>query len=222
MLTVNTLIADKQNLFCEGIKTILSNYPAYELNMLSHVDSSDQVISIISTMEIDLLIMDLNLSGMDGIDLIPRIRKISKDIKILVLTTYNDHKFVKESMKGGADGYLLKSHKREDLFAALNNIFNERTYLGPDVHITPPSGFKINSKAKTKFEDRFLIKRKLTKREHEVLSLITQAKNNKEIAVELFISDQTVGVHRKNIMRKLGVRNTVNLIKFAFENSLVK
>jgi DNA-binding NarL/FixJ family response regulator len=66
-----------------------------------------------------------------------------------------------------------------------------------------------------------VIKQKLTSREHEVLELITQAKNNKEIAKELFISDQTVGVHRKNIMRKLGVRNTINLIKFALENQLV-
>ena len=66
-----------------------------------------------------------------------------------------------------------------------------------------------------------MIKRKLTSREQEVLALITQAKNNKEIADELYISDQTVGVHRKNIMRKLGVRNTVNLVKFALENQLV-
>ncbi len=213
-------MADKQQLFCEGMKSILSQHPTYNFSIVSEVTSSDQVISIVSTQEIDLIVMDLNLTGIDGLELIPKIREFNKEVKIIVLTAYTDYSIVKDAMKGGADAYLLKRHKMTDLFTAINTVMKDKTYLGPDVNITPPNGFKINSKAKTKFEDRFLIKRKLTKRESEVLGLITQAKNNKEIAEELFISDQTVGVHRKNIMKKFGVRNTVNLIKYAFDNQL--
>ena len=97
----------------------------------------------------------------------------------------------------------------------------DKTYIAPGLHITPPNGKRLSKGKKSIYEDRFVIKQKLTPREQEVLELITEAKNNKEIAKELFISDQTVGVHRKNIMRKLGVKNTINLIKFAFENQLV-
>jgi DNA-binding NarL/FixJ family response regulator len=221
MLTVNTIIADKQSLFCEGLKNILAGYTNYHINVAYEVSNSDEILTIIESNKIDLIIMDLDLYGTDGIDMIPLLKKNAKGVKLVVLTNYNEIKLVKESMKSGADAYLLKAHDKENFYEALDSIFTEKTYLGPDVHITPPSGFKINSKAKTKFEDRFLIKRKLTKREHEVLGLITQAKNNKEIASELYISDQTVGVHRKNIMKKLGVRNSMNLIKFAFENQLV-
>lgn len=221
MLTVNTIIADKQSLFSEGLKSIISQHPTYNFNIIAEVNHSDQAIALLSTKEIDLLILDLDLTGIDGLELIPKAISIAKEVKIIVLTNYSSYKFVKDAMKGGADAYLLKSHSSADLFAAINAVFSDKTYLGPDVNITPPSGFKINSQAKSKFEDRFLIRRKLTKREHEVLSLITEAKNNKEIAAELFISDQTVGVHRKNIMKKFGVRNSINLIKYAFENELI-
>ena len=220
MLTVNTIIADKQSLFCEGLKSILNQHPAYQFNFIAEVDQSDQVTSLVSTQDVDILILDLDLTGIDGLALIPSIKSISSEVKIVVLTTYRNYKFVKEAMKGGADAYLLKSSSIADMHAAINSVFADKTYLGPDVNITPPSGFKINSEANSKFEDRFLIRRKLTKREHEVLSLITQAKSNKEIASELFISDQTVGVHRKNIMKKFGVRNSVTLLRYAFENEL--
>ena len=138
-----------------------------------------------------------------------------------MLTAYGDHKFVSQALKSRADGYILKSNELEDFYEAVEEVISGNTYLGPGLHITPPNGSKVMSPKKSNYEDRFVIKQKLTVREHEVLELITQAKNNKEIARELFISDQTVGVHRKNIMRKLGVRNTINLIKFAIDNQLV-
>ena len=99
------------------------------------------------------------------------------------------------------------------------------TFLGEGLSVSPPANsFKKGFSLERKFgfyEDRFQIKQKLTKRESEILKLIIQAKNNKEIGDELYISDQTVGVHRKNIMRKLGVRSTMSLIKFAIENQIV-
>jgi len=161
MLTVNTIIADKQSLFCEGLKSILNQHPAYQFNFIAEVDQSDQVTSLVSTQDVDILILDLDLTGIDGLALIPSIKSISSEVKIVVLTTYRNYKFVKEAMKGGADAYLLKSSSIADMHAAINSVFADKTYLGPDVNITPPSGFKINSEANSKFEDRFLIRRKL-------------------------------------------------------------
>ena len=94
------------------------------------------------------------------------------------------------------------------------------TFLASGLNITPKKN-GVRKVEENNFEDRFLLKKKLTKREQEVLELITKALNNKEIGERLYISDQTVGVHRKNIMRKLNVRNTVNLIKFAIDHQLV-
>lgn len=221
MLTVNTLVADRQSLFCEGLKCVLATHPIYSINVSHVVSSSEEVLNLLGNEQIDCVILDLNLDVIDGFELISQIRKSYKQVKLLVLTAYNDHNCVKEAMKSGADGYMLKSNDKVELFNAISTILEERTYLGTGVFATPRNTYKSTKEIKPKFEDRFMIKRKLTKRENEVLGLITQAKNNKEIAKELFISDQTVGVHRKNIMKKLGVRNTVNLIKYAFENQLV-
>ncbi len=221
MSTIDTIIADKQVLFREGLKLQLRNTTELRLNFIRETESSEQLLQYVAAHKPNLVILDLNLSKDDGIEVLPKLLKLSPYTKVIVLTSYSNHKFVKGAMKSGADGYLLKSHSIEDLKDAILDVLDNRTYLGAGLHITPPNNYSTTSEEKSRFEDRFMIRRRLTKREQEILALITQAKNNKEIAQELYISDQTVGVHRKNIMRKLGVRNTVNLIKFTFENQLV-
>jgi len=224
MTAIRTLVADKQTLFVEGLKAILNSENPDLLDFVNVVDSSEQLFNSLETQNVEFLIMDLNLSDKDGLDIIPAIRSLYKDLRIAVITSYGDYKFVKDALMKGANGYMLKSNNKDDLVTCISNVFNDETYIGPGLHITPPKdmlAFRTNGAKSSIYEDRFMIRRKLTNREQEVLTLIAQAKNNREIAEELFISDQTVGVHRKNIMRKLGVRNTVNLIKFALEHQLV-
>jgi len=221
MLAIKTVVADKQVMFVETLMSTLNNGSENVLDLVRLTDKAEDLITLTEELGPELIIIDLNLVDADGLSVIPKLRAMSKSLKICVLTAYGDYKFVKEAMVSGADGYILKSNSLEDFKDCLTTIFNDNTFIAPGLHITPPkSRIKIDKKQSI-YEDRFMIKRKLTSREHEVLALITQAKNNKEIADELFISDQTVGVHRKNIMRKLGVRNTVNLVKFALENQLV-
>ncbi len=221
MIRIDTIIADQQVLFRDGLKLQFRNFPELFIDVVDEVNDSELLISSVETHQPSLLILDLNLLNDDGIEVLPLLLKKSPSTKTIVLTSYANHKYVKDAMKSGADGYLLKSHSIADVKQAIFDVMDNKTYLGSGLHITPPSNYSGDDNATTRFEDRFMIKRRLTKREQEILKLITQAKNNKEIAGELFISDQTVGVHRKNIMRKLGVRNTVNLIKFTFENQLV-
>jgi DNA-binding NarL/FixJ family response regulator len=222
MALVNSVIADIQSIFKAGLKSYFDNHKNLNVNVLGDVDTAEDLMLFLhKNLKTELVILDLNLPDEDGLELIPKIRKQFKHVKILVLTAYGDYKFVGQALKNGADGYILKSNSTSDLDEAILQVMEDQTYLAPGLHITPPNGKRLTGKLKTPYEDRFVIKQKLTSREHEVLELITQAKNNKEIARELFISDQTVGVHRKNIMRKLGVRNTINLIKFALENQLV-
>lgn len=222
MSAVNSVLVDRQTIFIAGLKAYIREVNPLNINIIGQENTAEGLMLFLhKNLQTNLIIMDLNLPDEDGLELIPKIRKQFKNIKILVLTSYGDYKFVGQALKSGADGYILKSNEPEELLVGLEEVLSGNTYLAPGLHITPPNGKRLLGNKKSNYEDRFVIKQKLTTREQEVLELITEAKNNKEIAKELFISDQTVGVHRKNIMRKLGVRNTINLIKFALENQLV-
>ena len=222
MSAINSVLVDIQAIFTAGLKAFFNEGNPLDINIIGEERSAEGLMLFLNkNLNTDLVIMDLNLPDEDGLERIPEIRKQFKNIRILVLTSYGDYKFVGQALKTGADGYILKSNEPEELLKGIEEVLTGNTYLAPGLHITPPNGKRLLGNKKSNYEDRFVIKQKLTTREHEVLELITQAKNNKEIAKELFISDQTVGVHRKNIMRKLGVRNTINLIKFALENQLV-
>ena len=222
MSAISSVLVDKQSIFRAGLKAFFSQNVDSEVQIIGEEESAESLLLFLhKNLGTELVLLDLNLPDQDGLELIPQIRRQFKGIKIIVLTSYSDYKFVGQALKNGADGYILKSNEPEDLLEGVKEVMAGNTFIAPGLHITPPNGKRLSNGKKSMYEDRFVIKQKLTKREHEVLELITQAKNNKEIAKELYISDQTVGVHRKNIMRKLGVRNTINLIKFALENQLV-
>ncbi len=222
MSAITSVLVDKQSIFRAGLKAFFAHTVEPSVEIIGEETSAEGLkLFLHKNLGTELVFLDLNLPDQDGLELIPQIRKHFKSVKIIVLTSYSDYKFVGQALKNGADGYIVKSNEPEDLLQGVREVMAGNTYIAPGLHITPPNGKRLTNGKKSAYEDRFVIKQKLTKREHEVLELITQAKNNKEIAKELYISDQTVGVHRKNIMRKLGVRNTINLIKFALENQLV-
>jgi len=222
MSAINSVIVDVQSIFRAGLKAYFEAEASIDIIVAGQENTAEGLLLFLhKNLNTQLVLMDLNLPDTDGLELIPQIRRHFRQIKILVITSYGDYKFVGQALKNGADGYILKSNEPSDLLTGISEIMIGNTYIAPGLHITPPNGKRLTNSKKSIYEDRFVIKQKLTKREHEVLELITEAKNNKEIAKDLYISDQTVGVHRKNIMRKLGVKNTINLIKFALENQLV-
>ena len=134
---------------------------------------------------------------------------------------YDNAEFVKKAFLNGADGYLLKRNTLEDLKQGIDEVLSGETYMGKGVKPIPNlSGPKGKPSEYTLKGDAYLMRNALTNREREILKYITQAKTNREIGDLLFISDQTVGVHRKNIMRKMGVNNTASLVKKALEMKL--
>lgn len=221
MTSLKVVLADAHKLFLDGFKEILINQGEHRLEILGTVSSTVDLMSILRKMAPDLLMMELNLSDDNGLAVLPTIKKEFPDLKVCIVSGYTDHKFVKEAFTKGADGYYSKHNDQDEIEDCITDVMGGRRFLASGLHITPKKNSIPNGMHKNRLEDRFLLQRKLTKREYEVLELITRAMNNKEIAEKLYISDQTVGVHRKNIMRKLGVRNTVNLIKFAIDNQLV-
>ncbi|GJM36608.1 MAG: DNA-binding response regulator [Saprospiraceae bacterium] len=224
MQLIKTVIADDQRIFIEGLKTVLQQHNEFKFDILASVYSGREILRTLKKTKAELLILELNLPGIDGIDIIEQIQKERLSVRILALTSYDDPKIVKSAFKAGTNAYLLKNQKIDELFVAIREIQKGNNYFGEGVTINRPNG--VHTKAFSIqqnhfFEDSFIKKHHLTKRELEILALITQALSNKEIAKILFISDQTVSVHRKNIMRKLGVSNTAGLIKAAYDHSLV-
>ncbi|MCB0578617.1 MAG: response regulator transcription factor [Phaeodactylibacter sp.] len=224
MKTLKTIIADDHMIFLEGLKTVLRrNIYAQDFQFLivGEAANGHDLINLLKRQPADLLIFDLNMPQKDGLEVLQFIRHSHMDILTLALTMYESPKIVRSAFKAGVDAYVLKDKGIEALLAGIREIVAGNTYVSDGIN--PGNGLPRAKARQSRFlaSDRFVKKHSLTKRELEILQLITQALSNKEIAKALFISDQTVSVHRKNIMRKLGVSNTAGLVKIAYDNSLV-
>lgn len=230
MRTISIVIADDHRLFVEGLKNLLLSSEELNIEICGESGNGSEVAALVRRCRPDVLILDLNMPGKDGLDVLTEVKqnKINSKMRVIALTMYDDTKLVKSAFKSGIDGYILKTSAAEELIVAIETVLTGETFFGEGVYIHKPN---IPSASKDKFgnptgdtkqyEDRFNKKHNLTKRELEILRLISNAKNNKEIAQTLFISDQTVSVHRRNLMRKLNVSSTASLIKIAYDNSLV-
>lgn len=225
MQKIRTILADDQHIFITGLKKVLTEEAPFPCDIIATAFDGHELLRIVQREKADLLILDLNLPGKDGLEVLKELKKASASLRILVLSRYDDSKIIKSAFKTGIDGYILKDKNVSELFTAMQEVLNGHTFIGDGVvfysrrQSRPKRGGGCSNTYA--FQDSFLKKHHLTKRETEVLRLITEALSNKEIAEHLFISDQTVSVHRKNIMRKLGVSNTAALIKTAYEHSLV-
>ena len=220
MRFLNILVADDHPIFVEGLQSVFSHPGGkFGFNIRGVARTGTQVAQLLSESPTDLLLMDLNLPETDGLKILPSVKKGSANTLVLVMTMFDDPRLVKAAFKAGADGYMLKSGSKDELFHAIEEVIEGHTYIGNGLALVEHrngNGSDVISPDK-----RFARTYGLTRREMEVMRYIGQALNNKDIAEKLFISDQTVSVHRKNIMRKLGVNNTASMIKIAFENNLV-
>lgn len=223
-MALKAVIADHQCMFTEGLQAILKGMknPPFVISGVAH---QPEELQKFIAFPFDILIVEVGIFGQEGMSGIQQIKKNKPGIKIIALTTYSESSIVRDAFLHGADGYLLKSNQIIELFECIEDVRQNKTYLGDGVRISPEKkSVKKNAdplKTYKVYEDRFLLQQKLSRRESEILKHIVLAKSTKEIADELFISNQTVSAHRKSIMRKLGANTTANLIKFALENQLV-
>lgn len=223
MDNLRIIIAEDHLIFIEGLKTILRLDEGYSYELVGEANTGAELVQLLKEHTADLLFLDLNMPDGDGLELLPEIKALQPEMAVLVLTMFDDPKIVKSAFKAGVDGYLLKGNRIEEIFEAVHELMEGKTFMGEGVmlNVLPGEAGMDRRRKRSPFREKFLQKYNLTAREMEVLQLITQALSNKEIAKALFISDQTVSVHRKNIMRKLGVSNTAALLKVAYENDLV-
>ena len=215
---IRVIIADDHVLFLDGLKRVLAESTAFNFDIVGTATSGLEVIRLVKMNKPHIVFLDLNMPGKDGLAVLEEIKAWNKEIKVIVVTMYDKAKIIKSAIKIGCKGYVLKMYGKHELFTAVEAVLSGETYIGQGIEFNSQG---IPKKEDVRFDDSFIRKHKLTKRELEILRLISQALSNKQIGKQLFISDQTVSVHRKNIMRKLGVSNTAGLIKVAYDNSLI-
>lgn len=222
-MLVKTILADRETIFLDGLEALLTSGEQFFYRVVGRCNSSTELREKLESTEVNLLITEINLGDNESTEFLKEIRKTHQDLSICVLSSYTADKFVRGAFVNGADGFVSKYQDIKELLRALATISNGKTFLSEGLQMTPTlqKKEKGSDSIKNSFIDEFQLIEKLTKREMQVLQHIAQAKTNTEIGKLLFISDQTVGVHRKNIMRKLSLRSTNALIKFAYDNGLV-
>ncbi|MBC7884101.1 MAG: response regulator transcription factor [Saprospiraceae bacterium] len=214
---INILIADDHTMFVDGIESILK----VEADMLVVGSCYDgpSVIEFVKKNNVDIILLDVNLPGMSGIEVCKELNLHHPSVSVLAISMFNEESFVSEILNNGAKGYILKNTGREELLKAIRTIAGGDSYFSKDVTETIMKGLMNQRKASSKNSAFFP---KLSRREKEVLKLIAQEFTTQEIADSLFISLKTVESHRSSLLSKLNARNSVGLIRIAMENNLLE
>lgn len=206
---LNIIIADDHQLFLDGLQLIFTNHPLYKITAQAH--NGNEVLDAFKRHSFDVAILDINMPKPNGFDICKMLRKDHPQCKIIVLSMYHEEQFVEEFMKSGASAYVLKNAGKVELFNALDIAMKDGTYISKE----------LQQSISTEPKDNFIKTHTLTKREIEIIKLLAQEKSSNEIAQLLFLSSFTVNTHRKNILQKLGLKNSAGLIKFASDNELI-
>jgi DNA-binding NarL/FixJ family response regulator len=223
MAAYRAVLADEHELFTEGVQRILDGMDNPRIEVIAAARSGNDLIEIIETNKADLVLSELNFSDMEYEKMIEKLKSLKPGLKLIILSAYGEMKLVRSCFNLGVDGFLLKSNSIRDLENGISAVMQGNIFMGEGLMVAPPSNqvSQEEKQVQAQVNDRFILKQKLTRREVEILGLICSGLNNRQISKELFISDQTVGVHKKNIMKKLSVNTTHDLIKFAREKKIV-
>lgn len=209
------LIAEDATIVREGLRLIVSTDPE-NLIVAEAVDGYDAIRRAHETKP-DLILMDLSMPRMNGMDAVREIKKQLPGVRILVLTVHKSHEFITAALEAGADGYVLKEASQTELMIAIRSVLKGEKYICPGITDTLIHGYLGSNSGRP----RTLVQC-LTHREREILKLIAEGYKNKSIGELLCISVRTVDKHRENIMHKLGIHNVPTLTSFAIENGLVE
>ncbi|NLY45546.1 MAG: response regulator transcription factor, partial [Tissierella sp.] len=193
---IKVLIVDDQQLIREGLRMMLSLYDGIEI--VGEVSNGEEAIQAVERLEVDLLLMDIRMPVMNGVDATKVIKEKYPDMKVLILTTFDEDEYIFPALKNGADGYLLKDIGSENLAGAINAVFEGNVLLQPNIakKLVKNIDNKVSNTSDNYNKDLYML---LTKKEYEISLLIGEGKNNKEISSLLYITEGTVKNHITNI-----------------------
>lgn len=214
MKTITIVIADDYKIYRDGLKLCLS--ADNNLQILFEADNGEELMEALKTQQPEIIIMDLNMPLMDGMEATKQIRKKYEQIKILVITMYDNDKFIINLMENGAHGYLLKNAEPKEIIKAIYALHENGYYFNDLVNKALLKKLVMKNNLKPSFNHNI----ELTEREQEVLKMICEEKTATEIGKEIFLSPRSVEGIRTRLIEKVGVRNTAGLVMFAVKNGL--
>lgn len=206
MNKIKTFIVDDHYMVIEGIRSLLQNEK--EVEWMGHASNADSCLAFLQQHRPDIILMDISMPGMSGIDLCKIIKEKYPNVFVIGLSTFNQQSFIHKMMENGASGYVLKNATQQELMEAITTVAKGKTYLSDEA---------ASALKKSESTDMPVI----TRREKEVLSLIADGMTNGEIAEKLFISIATVDTHRKNLLVKFQTKNTASLVRTAMQMQLI-
>jgi DNA-binding NarL/FixJ family response regulator len=212
--TQRVLIVDDHTLLRAGLRSLLIDIPGIEV--VGEAANGHEAIRAVGQMAPHLVLMDLTMPDMNGVEAIAEIKRRYPEVRVLVLTLHRTEDHIHASLKAGADGYLLKDATLEEFRVAIHTVLQCKTYLSPDVSAHVVNGWRRGGK----FSDTSSVYDSLTHREREVLKLVAEGKSNKAIANLLYLSVKTIEKHRSNLMAKLDMHNSSELTAYAMEKGL--
>ena len=215
MSTIKIAIADDYKIYRDGLKVGLS--PDDILEVIFEADNGEDLMKGLETITPDVIIMDLKMPIMDGMEATKEVRKKYPSIKVLVVTMYDDDKFIIHLMENGANGYLLKNTEPDEIRKSIYSVHENGYYFNDVVNKALLKKLVLKNNLKPSFNQNV----ELTEREMEVLKLICEEKTAAEIAKEIFLSPRSVEGIRQRLIEKVGVRNTAGLVMFAVKNNMV-
>lgn len=204
------LLADDHRLILDGLEQIIRD--EFVSALIDKVTTKFDLFTKIGKSNYDILFLDLNMNGVNMLDHIEELVKIRPNTKIIILTSYDDRNLLNEAIEKNVNGFLMKNTSKAELVYAVTQVLEDKIYTNQN------SDLSFNKK---KLEDSFQKRSLLTKREIDVVRLISKGYNNSKIAKELFISIHTIQTHRKSIFKKLGVHSVSELISFVYRSNLI-
>lgn len=210
---LKVFIVDDHVIFRNGLRTILNKVENFQI--VGEASNGSEFIAALKNTDTDIVLMDIKMPVMDGVEATQRALEINPDIKIIALSMFGDEEYLQEMIRAGASGFLLKNVTRKILTHAIEVVCSGGNYYSEELLVLFTQKYFNNNKK----EDEDL---QITSREMEVLQLVSQGLTNQEIADRLFISKRTVDGHKNNLIVKTGSKNIVELLKFAIKNEVIK
>lgn len=214
-MTIRVLLVDDHAMLREGLRILLEAHN--DIQVIGEAENGLAAIDLARELLPDVVVMDIAMPKMNGLEATRRIKKLHPACQVLILTQYDHREYVLPILEAGADGYVLKKSAGQELVAAIRTVYSGQSILDPGVARTVIEAY-VGSRPSSSSDDNAS---PLTDREREVLILIAEGYTNREIAQMLNVSPKTVDVHRTNIMQKLSLHNRTELIKYAIRKGLV-
>lgn len=216
-MPVNVFLVEDHDIVRHGIKALLEGEP--EIAIIGEAANGEQAISKLSSIQPDVILMDMNMPVMNGLESTRIIKRDYPSVKVLILSMHDHESYLIDMLDAGADGYILKNSSREELVFAIKKIANDGMYMAPEFTMSMLAKYKMETGRNRRPENLDI---QLTEREKNVLDLIAEGLTNVEIANKLFTSVRTIETRRKKLLEKTGTKNTATLIRFAVLNGLIK